>query len=87
MAVLAEQLREGFGGHGLTEKIPLNEIRAFAEQEVELLQCFDAFGHDLNAKSMRHGNDRANDGRRVFVTHRIFDEGTIDFEHIDGQLL
>ena len=65
------------------EEETLSLVAAVLCQEPELLLCFHAFGDDLQAKAVRHGNDGLGDRRVVLVARQARDERPVDFQHID----
>ena len=59
---IVEKLYKLWSRHGRAEKVALHVVAAVLFEEGELSLCLNTFGHDLEAKTMRHGDDRHSNG-------------------------
>ena len=64
-----------------------NSSALTAAQECELLLGFHALRHDFHAQAPSHVDDRAHDGRLIGIRGGVPDEGLVDLERADRELL
>ena len=65
----------------------ITEIATELGQEIALADRLDAFGDQLQAELVAEGNGRGTDRRVVGIAFQILDEGTIEFQALDRQML
>ena len=58
-----DQFHYASGGDRAIDKVTLHQIAAFALQDVELSELFDAFGQRFDPQGVRQGDDCADDGK------------------------
>ncbi|MNR36021.1 hypothetical protein D3C85_1539090 [compost metagenome] len=73
--------------HRPTEQIPLHFIATMLTQEVQLFMGFHAFGDHRQIQAVGHGDDRPGDLRILLARRQAVDEGAVDLEHVDRELL
>src|SRR5207245_1223794 len=66
---------------------PLSALTIQLSQALELLRRLDPLGDELQSQALRDTDDGADNGRIVGVDRHVADEGAIDLECIDGQML
>src|SRR5436190_10580933 len=67
------------------EEEPLREVAADAAESGELLRRLDALAEDLHAQAAAEGDDGAHD--LLLAGAETADEGAIDLERVDGELV
>src|SRR3984885_10700738 len=73
--------------HGIAEQTSLGVVAGGLAQEFELLARLDSLGDDLEIEALAHVDDGADDGRVVRVHGDVANEGLIDFQSADRELL
>src|SRR4051812_23352946 len=84
-ATVAKQGFELGGAQRPGEVEPLGERAAQQAEGAQLVRRFDAFGDDVDAQALGHGEDAGDDRRVVVVGGQTGDERPIDLEHIDRE--
>src|SRR5207237_4906336 len=69
------------------EEIPLGALASEPPQELRLLQGFHAFRHDVDPQALSQHEDALDDLDLALVVSHGADEGTVDLERVDGQLV
>lgn len=74
-----------FSGERMAEVEALRLAAALVKEEIVLFAGFDPFGDDALMESLAHVDDGAGHGGSVGVSGNLVNEGTIDFEGVDGK--
>lgn len=85
--IVAELPFEAVGRHRPAEQIALDFVTAVLAQEVQLLMGFHAFGDHREVQAVGHGDDGAGDLRVLLAGRQAVDEGAVDLQDVDGELL
>src|SRR5690606_35615742 len=71
----------------LADQIALHLITALITQERQLAVLLHPFGHYLQDHAVRHGDDGAHYGRVQATLIQLVDEGAVDLQAVDGDVL
>ena len=85
--IVAELGFETVGRHRAAEQVTLYFVAAVFAQEVQLLVGLHAFGDHRQVQAVGHGDNGAGDLGVLFAAGQAIDEGAVDFQHVDGELL
>ena len=85
--IIAELRFKLAGWHRPAEQIALNLITTMLTQEVQLLVGFHALGDHRQVQAVSHGDDRPGNLRILFTGRQAIDKRTVDFQHVDRELL
>src|SRR5690606_40670679 len=86
LAVL-QQLGQHLRRHRLADQIALHLVTALITQERQLAVLLHPFGHHLQVHAVRHGDDGAHYGRVPGMFIQLVDEGAVDLQAVDGEVL
>ena len=75
------------GGDGSAEVVPLDLVAAMGAEERHLLFNFNPFGNYFQIQALCHADDGGGDGHVAGVGGNVANEGAIDFEFVDAELL
>lgn len=84
-AVLGE-LHEFLRRHRLREKVSLATGHPDLLQQFTLHFCFDALGHEVEAKAFGHGCRRPDNAERSARCRKAVDETAVNFEFVHGEV-
>ena len=73
--------------HRPAEKVSLHLVTAALTEKVDLFAGLHAFGEDIHAQALGHGNHRFDDGRVVGAARHVTDEGAVNLDAVDGKML
>nr|GFB67140.1 hypothetical protein [Tanacetum cinerariifolium] len=80
--------RNAVSSHTLqAERVSLHFVAAVFAQEFQLFVGFHALRDDRQVEAVGHGDDRAGDLCVLFAGRQTVDEGAVDLQHIDRELL
>ena len=85
--MLAEERRTLGSGRRTSEEVALSLLAAQLLQESELARGLDALSDRAEMQVVCQANQGGDDARRVLVLLDARDEGTVDLDAIDGQLM
>ncbi len=85
--IIAELRFEPMRRHWPPEQVALYLVATMLAQEVQLLVGFHALGDHRQVQAVGHGDDCAGDLRVLLAGRQAVDEGAVDLEHVDGELL
>ena len=78
---------EPAGRHRAAQQVALHFVAAMLAQEFQLRVGFDALGNHRQVEAVGHGDDCPGDLRVLFAGRQAVDEGAVDLENVDGELL
>jgi hypothetical protein len=80
-----EKHRNVFRRQWLAKQVTLNLVAPLLAQEFVLLLCLDAFCNHRESQCLTHVDDGRRNGAVFRALREVADEGSIDFDRIDGK--
>ena len=81
-----QELADFFRAEGFGEEEALAVLAVLVAEGVALDASFDAFGHGFELEGLAEVEEAANDGGDLVAVGDAVDEGSVDFEDVDGEL-